>query len=197
MQTLAAALAGMTSVVRIAAFGAAVLVGVVALVDWAVRTRRLNPFGGVGRFFRKNVDPLLVPVERRVVRAGGRPSSAPFWALTAVVIGGLLLIWALQFLTNQILVVNAAASAGPRGILILLISWTFGILRLALIVRVISSWIRVSPFSPWIRWSFTLTEWLLAPLRRLLPTIGMLDISPIVAYFALMLLERLVFLMIP
>ena len=195
MQTLATALVAVTSVVRVAVFGVAAVVGVIALVDWAVRTRRLNPFGGVGRFFRKNVDPLLVPVERRVVRAGGRPSSAPFWALTTVVIGGLLLIFLLQFLTTQIRIVGSAASAGPRGILALLIAWTFSVLRLALIVRVLSSWIRVSPFSPWIRWSFTLTEWILAPLRRMLPTVGMFDITPIVAYFGLVLLERLVFMM--
>jgi YggT family protein len=39
-----------------------------------------------------------------------------------------------------------------------------------------------------VRWSFVLTEWLLAPLRRIIPPLGMIDITPIVAYFVIQLL---------
>jgi YggT family protein len=48
---------------RLALFVAAVVMGVIALVDWLVRTRRISPFSGVARFFRRSVDPLMVPVE--------------------------------------------------------------------------------------------------------------------------------------
>jgi YggT family protein len=177
---------------RYALFAAAVIVGIVAAVDWAVRTRRLNPFGGVARFFRRTIDPLMVPIERRVVRAGGRPSSAPFWALGAVVVGGLILIALFDFLTRQLAFATTAVSFGPRGVLALLVGWTFALLRIALIVRVISSWIRVSPFSPWVRWTYPLTEWMLAPLRRVIPLLGGIDITPIVAYLLLGLLEGIV-----
>jgi YggT family protein len=192
VSSLVTALEATTAVLRIVAFGAAVVVGVVALVDWAVRTRRLNPFGGVGRFMRKNVDPLLVPIERRVVRAGGRPTSAPAWALVTVVIGSLVLLWTLQFLTRQLASATGAFAAGPREVLRLLVHWTFLLLQIALLVRVLSTWVRVSPYSRWVRWSYSLTEWFLRPLRRIIPTIGMLDITPIVAYFGLSLLEGLV-----
>jgi YggT family protein len=177
---------------RYALFAAAVVVGIVAAVDWAVRTRRLNPFGGTARFFRRTIDPLMVPIERRVVRAGGRPSSAPLWALGAVVIGGLILIALFDFLTRQLAFATTAASFGPRGVLMLLIGWTFALLRIALIVRVISSWIRVSPYSPWVRWTYGLTEWMLAPLRRVIPLLGGIDVTPIVAYLLLGLLEGIV-----
>jgi uncharacterized protein YggT (Ycf19 family) len=33
-----------------------------------------------------------------------------------------------------------------------------------------------------VRWSFTVTEWLVRPLRKRLPNVGMFDISPIVAW---------------
>ena len=177
---------------RYALFVAAVVVGVVAAVDWAVRTRRLNPFGGVARFFRRTIDPLMVPIERRVVRAGGKPSSAPLWTLGVVVIGGLVLIALLDFAARQLAIAASAVSGGPGGVLMLLIGWTFALLRIALIVRVISSWIRVSPYSPWVRWSYSLTEWMLAPLRRLIPLLGGIDITPIVAYLVLGLLEGFV-----
>jgi YggT family protein len=61
---------------------------------------------------------------------------------------------------------------------------------LALIVRVVSSWTAVSPRSKWIRWSFILTEWMLAPMRRFIPMVGMIDITPLVAWLLLSLLQR-------
>ena len=41
------------------------------------------------------------------------------------------------------------------------------------------------------RWSFKLTEPILAPLRRVIPPIRSIDITPIVAFFGLALLESL------
>lgn len=175
-----------------ALFFAAAFLALVALVDWLVRTRRISPFNPVARFFRRAVDPLLVPMERRVVRAGGMPQSAPWWMLVAVVVGGLVLMALLRFLLAQLATIDITARAGARGIAFLLVHWTFALLQLALIVRVVSSWLRVSPYSPWVRWSFALSEPILRPLRGLIPPLGMIDITPIIAYLALGLLERLI-----
>jgi YggT family protein len=138
---------------------------------------------------RTSVDPLMAPVERRILRAGGLPSSAPWWTLVFVVVGAIILVTLLGFIRNQLAAIATSSSIGAAGIAVLLIRWTFGILRLAVIVRVISSWFRMSPYSPWIRWSFQLTEWFIGPLRQIIPTIGVIDITPIVAYFLLGLLE--------
>ena len=173
--------------VRYILFWIALVLALVALVDWAVRTRKLNPFGPVARFFRRFVDPILAPVERRVVRKGGLPSAAPWWALAVVVVGGILLVALLNFLGGFATeVVFGLSSPGRFGVL--LISWAISLLRIALIVRVVSSWIQISPYSKWIRWSFALTEWMLAPLRRVIPTFGPMDITPIVAFFLLALI---------
>ncbi|MGQ0715422.1 MAG: YggT family protein [Gemmatimonadaceae bacterium] len=179
-------------ILRIVVFAVAALALVVFTIDWLVRTRRLSPFGGVARFFRRVVDPLIVPVERRVVRAGGLPASAPWWALVVVVLGGLVLLALLEFLRGQFAFAAAAGGAGARGILAVLITWTFGILQLALIVRVISSWVRISEYSRWIRWTVPLTEWLLRPLRNLIPPLaGTIDLSPLVAFLLLALLRSM------
>jgi YggT family protein len=98
----------------------------------------------------------------------------------------------LQFLTGQVVMAGNAITNGPTGVLILVVHWTFALLQFALLFRVISSWIAVSPYSRWVRWSYVLTEWFLRPLRRVIPTVGMFDITPIIAYFGLILLERLV-----
>jgi YggT family protein len=84
------------------------------------------------------------------------------------------------------------AGAGPRAWLITLLSWTFTILRFALLVRVIASWFGASLYSKWMRPIVFLTEWLLEPLRRVLPPFGPLDLSPLVAYFILWIAERVI-----
>lgn len=176
-------------ILRIAFFAVAILLAVVATFDWLVRSRRISPFSGVARFFRRSVDPLLAPIEQRVVRAGGLPTAAPWWALAAIVIAGIILLSLLGFLRNQYLGAVLAAEAGPRGIVRLLVAWTFGILQVAILVRVIASWIPVNQYSKWLRWAFVLSEPILRPLRGFIPTIGMIDITPIVAWFGLRILQ--------
>ena len=189
MTSVIAAFDTVLAFLRVAFFLVAAVLAVIAAIDWLVRTRRVNPFGRVARFFRQNVDPAFAPVDRLIVRAGGVPAAAPWWALAAVVLAGIALLSLLGFLRSQLLTIAFAAQVGPMGFVALLISWTFGILQLALIVRVVSSWIRISPYSKWIRWSFVLTEPILRPLRSIIPTLGMIDITPLVAFFGLALLE--------
>jgi YggT family protein len=188
MEQAFATYGGFIALVRVALFWLAAFVALVAALDWLVRTRRVPPFGALARFCRRYVDPMLAPIERRVVRRGGLPASAPWWALGVVVVGGLLLLALLEFLGRLFLQVAWGASS-PGRFGLLLVSWTFTVLRVALIVRVISSWFQISPWSKWIRWSFVLTEWMLAPLRRIVPTFGPVDITPMVAFILLMILQ--------
>ena len=175
-------------VMRLVILWAAIAAAAVCVVDWAIRTRRISPFSGISRFFRNNVDPLFAPVERTLVRAGGRPTNAPFWALLAIMVGGLLLIYFLE-LAGALISQAVGGFSSPTAMLRVIIGWTFGLLRLALLVRVLSTWLPISPYSRWIRWSYVLTEWMLAPLRRVIPLLGPIDITPIIAFFALGLIQ--------
>ncbi|MGQ0646351.1 MAG: YggT family protein [Gemmatimonadaceae bacterium] len=170
-------------------FVAAAVLAVICVFDWMVRTRRINPFSRGARFARDTLDPLFKPVERRIARTGGNPVTAPFWTLAAAVLGGIVVLSVLEFTKDQIAMAAFASQSGLRGFGRILLRWMFQILRLALIVRVVCSWIQVSPYSRWVRWAFVLTEPILRPLRQIIPTLGMVDITPIVAWFALTLLE--------
>ena len=176
-------------VLKTALLSVAAVLAVICVVDWVVRTRRISPFNAVARFFRTTVDPFIAPVERKVVRAGGTPASAPLWALVAVVIGGIIIISILDFIRVEIVRATYYSNQGSAGIFRLLVSWTFSILKIALLVRVVSSWLPISPYSKWISWSFRLSEPILAPLRRVVPTLGAFDITPIIAYFLLGLIQ--------
>jgi YggT family protein len=178
---------------RTALLMVALVFGAVCVLDWAVRTRKISPFNALARFCRSTVDPFLAPIERKVVRAGGTPASAPLWALTAVVVGGILLLTFLDFIRLEIVRAVVASGEGSVGIFHLLLSWTFTILKAALLVRVVSSWLPVSPYSRWVSWSYKLSEPILAPLRKVVPNFGMLDVTPIIAYFLLGLLQSFLF----
>jgi YggT family protein len=185
---LLTALDGIIAVLRTVFLWLALGLAVVALLDWLVRTRRLNPFGRLGQALRRHVDPAFTPIERRVVRAGGSPASAPWWALVFVIVGGIVVLSLLGFLRNQ-LVGAALATRSARGTIHLLADWTFGLLQLALVVRVVSSWFQLSPFSRWVHWSYVLSEPLLRPLRQIVPPLGMIDVTPLVAFIILRLLQ--------
>lgn len=192
MSALLAGLGVVGEVLRLAVFGIAVIAGGAAALDWAVRTRRISPFSALARFTRKRVDPMFAPMERTLLRRGGNPVQAPWWTLAAVVVGGILAITLLDFVRGLVAQAAFGASAGPRGILFVLVSWSFGILRLAIWVRVLASWLPVSPTSPWLRWTYPLTDWLLRPLQRIVPRFGPVDVSPLAALLLLWLLEPIV-----
>lgn len=189
MTSLFGGLDMLLGIVRIALVVTAALLAVFCLLDWAVRTRRVNAFGSTARFARSKIDPIISPIERRVVSAGGNPASAPLWALAAVVIGGILIISLLDFIRGQLFMVVYASQGGPRGIFRLLVSWAFAFLQIALLVRVVSSWLPISPYSKWIHWSFAVSEPILRPLRQIIPSLGMIDITPIIAYFLIGLIR--------
>jgi YggT family protein len=186
------ALATLTAFLRTAFLAGGVALAVVAAADWAVRTRRLNPFGGVARFVRARVDPRLAGVERQVMRAGGRATATPWWALVLYVVVALLVLAALDMIGALVQQAALATSLGGTGLLLLAVRWMFGFLQFALLVRVLSSWLPRLGESRWVRWSYGATEWMLRPLRNLIPSFGVIDITPIVAYFALQLLQALV-----
>ena len=189
METFLAGADAVIQILRTALLSIAVVFGAICLLDWAVRTRKISPFNALARFCRTTVDPIISPIERRVVRAGGTPAAAPLWALAAVVIGGILLLTLLDVVRLEVVQSIIASQEGSAGIFHLLVGWTFTILKTAIVVRVISSWLPISPYSPWVRWSYLLSEPILAPFRRIIPNLGGLDISPIVAYILLNILE--------
>ena len=190
IQTLSV-IAAFTAVLRSVLLAAGVTLAAVATADWATRTRRISPFSGVARVMRSHVDPRLGGIERQVLRAGGHPSATPWWALVAYVVVAALLLAALDMVTGLVREALVATTLGASGVLALAVHWTFTFLRFALLVRVLSSWFPRAAGSPWFRWSHGATEWMLRPLRRVIPSLGMIDITPIVAYFGLQIAEAL------
>jgi YggT family protein len=173
------------TVVRGVVIVALAYASLVALTHWAVRSRRLNAFGAWPRFMRRLSDPVLQPVERRVIMSGGNPQNAPLWLLAVVIAAGLVLLSLTGWLIDVAVRLSWAAQSGPRFWLQTLVSLVFTILMGAILVRVIASWLGIGPYRRWMRPVMALTNWLIDPIRRVLPPFGMFDFSPMVAWLVL------------
>jgi len=67
-----------------------------------------------------------------------------------------------------------------------------------LLARALVSWIpNLDPYNPIVQFLYQITEPVLEPIRRLIPPLGgMIDISMIVAFFAIMILQQLLFTLV-
>ena len=72
------------------------------------------------------------------------------------------------------------------------ISLIFLSLQIAILLRVLFSYIQPNPYNPIVQAVVALTEPLLAPLRRVIPPLGMFDLSPLVALIVLSIVQRVV-----
>jgi YggT family protein len=72
-----------------------------------------------------------------------------------------------------------------------IINLVFTILTFALIGRALLSWFDPGMRSTVGRLLYDITEPIVGPIRQVIPSIGMFDISPIIALFLLQILNRL------
>jgi len=109
----------------------------------------------------------------------------------------LVLLWgahtAIEWLMNIFLTIARAFSNGPCGwfrLLMLVIQILFSAYELILLLRVIFDWLHIPQTNSIIRWMYTITDPLLAQIRRLMPvSFAGFDFSPVVAMILLRLLR--------
>ncbi len=76
-------------------------------------------------------------------------------------------------------------------LLVYLVDVFFTLLSLAILARALLSWFRVSPYHPIMDFLYRITEPILGPLRRAIPPIGMVDISPLIALILLQIIQQI------
>lgn len=65
-----------------------------------------------------------------------------------------------------------------------------------LLARCICSWIRVNPYGKIYQFIFSLTEPLMAPIRKIMPKTMMVDFSPMILMFLIIFLQRILTVLI-
>jgi len=146
----------------------------------------VNPFTWYARNVRRATDPVIMPVRRMLMAFRLDPKVAPFILIILMIVVGYLIVQIAGTLLNTIAGIVYALTArklgAPVGIAGYLLFGFLGLYTLAIFVRIVLTWFGTSYANALMRLLIRLTEPLLAPLRRSLPTVGMFDVSPIVAF---------------
>jgi YggT family protein len=109
-----------------------------------------------------------------------------------VIGGGLLLLTLTHWLIGTAASMVLIADSGPAVWVRLAVSAVFWVLMTAILIRVIASWLGIGPYRAWMRPIVALTSWLIEPIRKILPPMGMFDFSPMVAWLVLYVLRGFV-----
>jgi YggT family protein len=150
----------------------------------------LNPFGWLALTVRKWSDPVVNPVRSKLVGFGFNPKFAP---LVTILIAVLLRWLTLKLIGNVLgtigLIILSVTSGSPVTLIGSILFGLLALMSLFIMARIIFSW-GASFSNPVMRFLFIVTEPLLGPFRRLIPTVGMFDISPMILLLLLQLLQE-------
>jgi YggT family protein len=150
----------------------------------------LNPFGWASRTLRRLTDPFVVPVRGSLRQVGVDPKFA---ALVVILVSILLGYFVVQLVSTIAMTLSGVITSLQSGAIISVLGFIlFGLLALYILLimmRVIFSWGMVSYTNRVMRFLVDTTEPLLGPLRHMIPKLGPLDISPLVAILILWLFQ--------
>lgn len=80
---------------------------------------------------------------------------------------------------------------GPVNSLGGVLALLFNLLSLAILIRALLSWVAPDPRNPIVQALDAITEPILQPLRQVVPRVGMIDITPMVAIILLQVIAQL------
>lgn len=78
-----------------------------------------------------------------------------------------------------------------HGVIYGIILYGMGILILAMIIRMVASWVNMDERYAFIRFLAKITDPFVTPLRRVIPPIGVFDVAFLIAWFLLMTIQIL------
>ncbi|WP_334190651.1 YggT family protein [Noviherbaspirillum sp.] len=159
---------------------AGVLGGVLLLRFW-MQVVRIRPPNAIGQFTFQLTDWLVRPLRRVLPGAGGYD-----WAS---LIGAILVIL-LSVAINLLMVYRFSAEYLVLLSVLRFFEWVFYGFMGLIIIEAVFSWVNPhAPLAPFIR---ALNDPLMRPLRRVIPLIGGIDLSPLAALLLLQIGLRLI-----
>ncbi len=170
------------------------IVVIVMILRLIFNYKELNPFGFVGRFayrLKKLTDEIVYPSAGLLAHLRMDTRLAPLLTILGVIVVGyftLQLFYTLFFTIDGI--VKSLGGEFTKVVGYLLYG-ALGLLSLAIVIRIILSYV-MSFSNPVLRFLRKITDPILEPFRRIIPPLGMFDISPMIVLFLLNFLQAAV-----
>ena len=176
-------------------FSWAVQVGIAAIIVLMILrmigdARDLNPFSWTSITLRRLTDGFVAPVRGTLRQVGIDPKFAPLVVILVAIVLGFFLVQLVSTIAMTVAgIITSAASGAIISVLGFILYGLVSIYILLIFMRIIFSWGQVSYGNRVMRFLVDTTEPLLGPLRRMIPPLGRFDISPLVAFLLLWLIQ--------
>ena len=155
----------------------------IVLLRFLLQYFRADFYNPLSQFIVNATSPLLRPMRRFIPGYAGFDLSA------------LVLMLVLQFLEILLVHLITAQPTGIAGLAVMsigkLLMLTSYVFMFAVLVLVILSWVQPQGNNPMVGLMRTLADPLLGPARRLIPPLGMMDVSALVVLLGLGIIQRL------
>lgn len=161
-------------------FGLYLLVVILRFLLQLVRADFYNP---ISQFIVKATNPPLIPLRKMIPGWGGIDIASLVLALLVQAIAIVLIL-----LLNGIQPPLQVALWAAIGVLSLILKVYFW----GLLITVIASWIAPNSYNPALILINQILEPAMKPIRKMMPDMGGLDISPIIMFLGIQVLEILV-----
>jgi len=173
----------------------AIIVAVILLmvVRLIVDAMDLNPFAWTSRTLHRLTDKFVIPVRGGLRGFGADPKFAPLVVILIAILLGYFVLQLVGTIGGTLLgVLQSLQSGAIVAVLGFILYGLLSIYILLIIMRIVFSWAMLSYTNRIMRFLVDVTEPLLGPLRRIIPPLGWLDISPLVAFLILWLFQAAV-----
>jgi len=150
----------------------------VIILRFLMQLFRADFYNPLSQFIVRATNPVLIPLRKIIPGYGGIDVSSLLFSYSVTVLKFivLIMIFSAGFPSfGSILFISLAK----------LINQFFSLFLYLIIIRAILSWITPGYNNPIMAVIYQLTEPLMAPVRRLIPSMGGLDLSPIVLILGL------------
>ena len=172
------------------------LVGAILLARAWIHAAKLHPFNPLSQAIHQATNWLVEPLRKVVPTKGGLFDWASLLGALLAAMAYLLLMWLVS--TSSML--PAKLLPGLMGASVVTVGrWALNLIVWMTLIQMVLSW--VNPMATIMPVLTTLTDPLLAPIRRITPKLGALDLAPLVllvlAQIAMMVLSRMSFTLFP
>jgi YggT family protein len=150
----------------------------------------LNPFTWMASTIRRLSDPFIIPIRRGLMGFGIDPKYSPLVVILITILLGFFVLQLTETLAYTAAGILGSVKDGSMiRVLGFIIYGAVTIYMLLIFIRIVFSWGMVSYSNRVMRFLVDTTEPLLGPLRRIIPPLGVMDISPIFAFLILWLMQ--------
>ena len=166
---------------------------VLMLARFLLNYADINPFSRPVIIVRRMTDQFVNPVRRALAGFGVNPNGAPLVVILLTILLGYFVMMLTASLLNTAAGIAVSVSSGQAGGVVALLGYVlYGLLSLyslLIVIRIVFSWGQVGYGNRVMRFLINATDPVLVPLRRMIPPLGMFDISPIVAFIIIWLFQ--------